>query len=708
MKNVSKLLSAVLIFTVIIPARAADIGNLLLGNTTEHTPLDLMQSISNTPGLVSVISSEEISTYNIANFVDVLRHVPGFTVRKTDFDRYEVSYHDSSALHIQVLINGIAQQGGVRAINHYQLMPVPVEQIERINVYRGPTGAKFGGNSFSAVIDVITKKSINTNNLLHASYNSDKSLDASLAYLLSGKQHELSTYLMYRDDNEFDKRYSSRLIGSNSSVGLVVPNPGGATSLTFMSGYRYTGENTTASISYNFAKHVNESKLLAPPPNEPGDQELVKNAISGNLGFSSGKHNHNVYVDFTNWENKEEFTYMAQQFQLYEELNALYKQNQGYVATLLQGNIPTGGSPSDDLLRDAVLFRLSTDPNARIVGTGTVDNNYDDDYVRLSYVDNIEINNKVRLEAALTYQKIESLSPTFFGLNQPKRQSESFSNHLYAEVNFDPIIVNIGYYLEKISTYKDEVFFSPLLALNYHLDEKTVVKAMYSAANRPLDLVYTDLNWRYNAKNISPSLTNGETQGSFFISHTTENQNLSYEKNSSYQLVMDRRSGKYRAQVGLFYDDREDIIFTSFNYFNFEIITGGFSTYGLESEFEFTFNENNRVNVQYSVIENDSEASVVSSYIPSNIIAAQYSHRAAYGNFAVNLGRVNYHFYDDTFADISYGFHIGNVGLYARALYDNNVEYFILAQDRSSGLIQADVSERKNELTYELGLKYTF
>lgn len=708
MKNITKLLSATLIYMFAISASASDVGNLLLGNTTEHTPLDLMQSVNNTPGLVSVVSSEEIKAYNIANFVDVLRYVPGFTVRKTDFERYEVSYHDSSALHIQVLINGIAQQGGVRAINHYQLMPIPVEQIERINIYRGPTGAKFGGNSFSTVIDVITKKSINTNNLLKASVNSDGSLDTSLAYILSVNKHELSTYLTYRDDNEFDKRYSSQLIGLDSSTGTAVPNPGSATSLTFTSGYRYTTDNTTTNISYNYSRHINKNKLLAPPPNESDDQELTKNAISGMIGFSSGRHNHNFYMDFTNWENDEEFTYIAQQFQLYDELNALYKQNPGYVASLTQGNIPTGGSTSDDLLRDAILFRLSTDPNAFSVGTGTVDNNYNDDYIRLSYVDNIEISNRVRLEAALTYQKIESLSPTFFSLNQPKRQSESYSSHLYAEVNYDPIILNIGYYIEKISTYKDDVFYSPLIALNYHLNDKTVIKAMYSTANRPLDLVYTGLEWRYNATNITPALTNGETEGSFFISHTTEGKDLSHEKNSSHQLVIDKQSEKYRVQIGAFYDIREDIIFTSFNYFNFEIVTGNFSTYGLESEFEYTFNQSNRIKIQYSVIENDSEVDVVSAYIPSSIITTQYSHRARYGNIAVNLGRVDYQFYDDMFADISYGFNIGSLEVYARGLYDDNLEYFLLAQDQATGLTQADVSERENELTYEIGLKYTF
>lgn len=708
MKLTVYLINAILLSALAAPASASDVGNLLLGNTTEHTPLDLMQSVSNTPGLISVIGSEEIKAYNIAHFVDVLRYVPGFTVRKTDFERYEVSYHDSSALHIQVLINGIAQQGGVRAINHYQLIPIPVEQIERINVYRGPTGAKFGGNSFSAVIDVITKKSINTENLLKASVNTDGSLDSSLALVLSNKAHEFSTYLNFRDDDEFNKRYSSQLIGPNSRTGVPVSNPGGATSLTFMSGYRYTTDNAIANISYNYSKHVNKNKLLAPPPNEPDDQELTKNAVSGTLGFSAGRHNHSFLLDLTNWDNKEEFTYIAQQFQLYDELHALYIQNPAYVISLSQGNVPTGGTESDDLLRDAILFRIATDPNALAVGVGTVDNNYDDDYIRLGYVDNIEINNRVRLEAAFTYQKIESVSPTFFSLDRPKRQSESFSSHLYTEINYDPIIFNVGYYVEKISTYDDDIFFSPLVALNYHVDAQTVVKAMYSSATRPLDLVYTDLNWRYNATNITPALTSGETEGSFFISHTTEGRDLSPERNASYQLVLDKQGEKFRIQVGAFYDEREDIIFTSFNYFNFDIITEDFNTYGVESEIEYRVNESNRFKIVLSSIENDAETDVLSAYIPSNIIATQYSHTGRYGMFAANLGRVEYLFYNDVFADVSYGFNIGRIGVHARALYDNNVEYFLLAQDRASGSIQADVSERENQLIYELGLKYSF
>jgi hypothetical protein len=99
---------------------------------------------------------------------------------------------------------------------------------------------------------------------------------------------------------------------------------------------------------------------------------------------------------------------------------------------------------------------------------------------------------------------------------------------------------------------------------------------------------------------------------------------------------------------------------------------------------------------------------VIGAYIPNSIITVQYSHRARYGNFAVNFGRVDYQFYNDVFADISYGFNIGNMEIYARGLYDNNLEYFILAQDQTTGFMQADVSERENEFTTEIGLKYTF
>lgn len=121
----------------------------------------LPQRLQDSPASVSVIDKAMIKAMGARDVSDILRIVPGFQtfVRNTVSPR--VTYHGipdaEQSSRIQVLIDGRSQfsplfDGGV----NWSLLPVVLENIERIEVIRGSSAASYGGNAFQALVNIVT------------------------------------------------------------------------------------------------------------------------------------------------------------------------------------------------------------------------------------------------------------------------------------------------------------------------------------------------------------------------------------------------------------------------------------------------------------------------------------------------------------------------------------------------------------------------
>lgn len=122
------------------------------------------ESISDAPGVISVITQDQIRRFGGNTLGDILKRVPSFlgtTVYMTD--RSVIASRGDqvmpSSSHILLLINGRpireSLEGGIKS-EVYETFPVSV--IEKIEVIRGPGSVLYGSQAFSAVINVVTKK----------------------------------------------------------------------------------------------------------------------------------------------------------------------------------------------------------------------------------------------------------------------------------------------------------------------------------------------------------------------------------------------------------------------------------------------------------------------------------------------------------------------------------------------------------------------
>ncbi len=124
------------------------------------TPARVSQPQSEAPASVTVIDRNLIEASGARELYEVLKLVPGMSAVKVDGNVPTVSYHATQARDVRrmlVLLDGRSQyQPGLARVN-WNDMPVDIQDVERIEVTRGPAAAAYGANAFAAVINIITR-----------------------------------------------------------------------------------------------------------------------------------------------------------------------------------------------------------------------------------------------------------------------------------------------------------------------------------------------------------------------------------------------------------------------------------------------------------------------------------------------------------------------------------------------------------------------
>jgi iron complex outermembrane receptor protein len=110
---------------------------------------------------VSVISAEDIHYAGLTSIPEILQFAPGVDVIRLSRERYAVGVrglHDLISDRTLTLINGRSAESPLFGGSEFYRYPLLLEDIERIEVVRGPGGAAWGANAFTGVINIITKK----------------------------------------------------------------------------------------------------------------------------------------------------------------------------------------------------------------------------------------------------------------------------------------------------------------------------------------------------------------------------------------------------------------------------------------------------------------------------------------------------------------------------------------------------------------------
>jgi iron complex outermembrane receptor protein len=213
-------LAALLAVWAATPARSASVvaGKDLLSLSIE----DLMQievtsvskhaqKLSEAPAAVTVLTSEDIRRSGMTTIPDMLRMVPGLHVASIDSHTWAVTargFNGQFANKLLVMIDGRTVYTPLFSGVYWDVQDLVLEDIDRIEVVRGPGGSVWGANAVNGVINVITKKAADTQGLLVSSLGGSlerTSTSARYGGMLGDDVHYRAS-VKYFNRGDFDNR----------------------------------------------------------------------------------------------------------------------------------------------------------------------------------------------------------------------------------------------------------------------------------------------------------------------------------------------------------------------------------------------------------------------------------------------------------------------------------------------------------------------
>lgn len=123
------------------------------------------EKVSDTPAAVYVITDEDIRRSGATSIPEALRLAPGVHVARINGTKWAISirgFNNSFANKLLVLIDGRSVYTPLFAGVYWDVQDTLLEDVERIEVIRGPGATIWGANAVNGVINVITKDAEDT------------------------------------------------------------------------------------------------------------------------------------------------------------------------------------------------------------------------------------------------------------------------------------------------------------------------------------------------------------------------------------------------------------------------------------------------------------------------------------------------------------------------------------------------------------------
>lgn len=178
------------------------------------------QKLSRTAAAVFVINQDDIRRSGAPNIPDLLRMVPGLDVAQINGSTWAIGARGFNAQHsnkLMVMIDSRVVYTPEFADVFWDTLDLPLEDIERIEVIRGPGGSTWGVNAVNGVISIFTKKAGDTAGaLVEAEGGNLEQGFGTLQYGAKlGKRTDYRVYAKY-----FNQYHLLDLSGQNGGDGL--------------------------------------------------------------------------------------------------------------------------------------------------------------------------------------------------------------------------------------------------------------------------------------------------------------------------------------------------------------------------------------------------------------------------------------------------------------------------------------------------------
>lgn len=179
-----------------------------LFNATVISVSKTSERLMDAPAAIYVLTNKDIIRSGATSIPEVLRLVPGLQVARLNTGSWAVSargFNSSLANKLLVLIDGREVYNHLYSGVYWDVQDTLLEDIDRIEVIRGPGATLWGSNAVNGVINIITKNSSDTQGTLVSGLAGNQEKIAAARY--GGKTGNKGNYraygkYLYRDEQQ--------------------------------------------------------------------------------------------------------------------------------------------------------------------------------------------------------------------------------------------------------------------------------------------------------------------------------------------------------------------------------------------------------------------------------------------------------------------------------------------------------------------------
>lgn len=581
------------------------------------TPTRLRQSLADVPASVTVITSEMIRRYGIANVPDALRLVPGMAVLQASGNDFRINYHGTNLVaprRFNVLVDGVSVYRPALSRVEWTWLPVAMEDIDRIEVIRGPDSSSYGPNSMTAVVNILTKHPKDVEPaLLVVSGDSRGAVETTLRLATTLGPTSLRATVSTERSRGYDSIWPLPRVDAWRDSGLVdlapqqVGNDNNRISRLNLRAQSELGDGSSLELQASYAGGVRGGTFTDAYQISDPDEHRRNGQISGKWTKAlSAEHELQVSAFHAAIKIKQPWMTCVPQAALLPELGALFRANPGYVMTLLAGQFPSGGTAEDDALLLQLAGALATLglSNALQPTCGTANQDIAETRTQVEIQDTYVASSTLRFVGGLGFRRQRASSQTYFGGSAGNSVRWAFGHAEYRPWPW--LAANVGGYGESNSLSGST--FSPRVALNLRLSDAQTLRAVFSRGTRTTDLLEERGNLSGTLTGLSVPVQ-GSTTGRAFVTKRSDG-GLSSERIISRELgyLLALPGAGVTLDVKLFHDSLTQLVSLRSDPALFSLIQEGnddsVTLRGAETQLQWSISPNWSSWLSYSYLEN--------------------------------------------------------------------------------------------------------
>ena len=577
------------------------------------TATRLHQAPAAVPGSVSVLDRELIHASGARDLAELMRLVPGMLVVPQNGNTTNVNYHGSNASQarrLQVLVDGRSVYRSGFAQVDWGDIPVAIEDIERIEVFRGPNTVSYGANALMAVINILTRAPRDTHGTHLKITRGQRGVDdwyASEGIGWHGGDLRLS--LSGLEDDGFDHRADGseyrdgrRLSRFNLNLSQELDE---RQSIDWQLAAK-EGSNQNR----NYYQPV--FPITFQPGEQSGDADIRARDFASSLRWNldlNPQHSLYVQANVQQWERLRQWRACEASVAFSPELRALWDSSPDYVsalgANIMKGRFKAPAGTSEQVALANTFLKEAGASLNRSTGTlahscGLINEDVREERFELELQDTLSLSDSLRLVSGLNYRHDLADSEAYLGGQRSKDTFRLFGQfEWYLDQHW---LLQGGAMLEDDNSVGSSL--SPRIALNYLITPAHGLRAVYSEAVRSPDMFENDASWQYRVRDLRPTAL-GQSEALYFASARGPG-NLEQERMRSRELGYHGTfaDAGLELDVKLFHDEITNLISEPLRVYDFAPTNDNYLRLeGLEHELDWRPTLSDRLRLTYAYTE---------------------------------------------------------------------------------------------------------